>query len=329
MRPHAVLTGGAGFLGSHLAERLLSHGLAVTVLDNFATGTPENVAHLRDHSDFDLIEHDVSEYISITEPVDYVLHFASPASPAAYAGLPIQTLKAGSLGTLNTLGLAKEKSARYLLASTSETYGDPLVHPQAETYWGNVNPVGPRGCYDEAKRFAEALTVAYRTKHGVNTAIARIFNTYGSRMQANDGRAVPNFITQALSGAPITVQGDGSQTRSFCYVDDLVDGAVRLLFSDVAGPVNLGSPHEMSILELAELVRELTDSGSPLNFVPPAQEDSSRRQPDITLARAQLNWEPQVDVRDGVQRTITWFRESATTSGARIGASSLGPSANV
>ncbi|MDQ1320567.1 MAG: UDPglucose 6-dehydrogenase, partial [Actinomycetota bacterium] len=311
MRPHAVLTGGAGFLGSHLAERLLAQDVDVTVLDNFSTGTPDNVAHLQGHNGFRLIKTDVSNYISIPGPVDYVLHFASPASPVDYAELPIQTMKVGSLGTHNTLGLAMEKGARYLLASTSEAYGDPLVHPQPESYWGNVNPVGPRGCYDEAKRFAEALTTAYRTKHGVNTAIMRIFNTYGPRMRPNDGRAIPNFVTQALAGQPLTVQGDGSQTRSVCYVDDLVDGALRLLFSDLAGPVNIGNPNEMTILELAELIRELTGTSSPINFIERAQDDPSQRQPDITLARAELQWEPKVDVRDGLMTTIAWFRDRA------------------
>ncbi|MGB0971879.1 MAG: UDP-glucuronate decarboxylase [Mycobacterium sp.] len=309
MRQRAVLTGGAGFVGSHLAERLLEHEIDVVCLDNFVTGAAENVAHLQGHDGFRLVKVDVSEYISIPGPVDYVMHFASPASPVDYAELPIQTMKVGSLGTLHTLGLAKEKGARYLLASTSETYGDPLIHPQPESYWGNVNPVGPRACYDEAKRFAEALTTAYRTTHGVNTAIIRIFNTYGPRMRANDGRAIPNFISQALAGAPITVQGDGSQTRSVCHVDDLVEGALRLLFSELTGPVNIGNPHEMTILELAELIRELTDSQSPLEFVDRAQDDPSQRQPDISLARTELQWEPKVDVGDGLVETIEWFRE--------------------
>lgn len=308
MRGRAVLTGGAGFIGSHLAERLLERDIEVICLDNFVTGSPDNVAHLQGHDGFRLIKADVSDFIAIPGPVDYVLHFASPASPIDYADLPIQTMKAGSLGTLHTLGLAKEKGARYLLASTSETYGDPLVHPQPESYWGNVNPVGPRACYDEAKRFAEALTMSYRTKHGVNTAIMRIFNTYGPRMRPNDGRAIPNFINQALAGEPITVQGDGSQTRSLCYVDDLVEGALRLLFSDLAGPVNIGNPHEMTILELAELVRERVGSESALQFVPRAQDDPSQRQPDITLARTELGWEPRVDVHDGLRETIEWFR---------------------
>jgi UDPglucose 6-dehydrogenase len=308
MRRRAVLTGGAGFVGSHLAERLLAHGVDVICLDNFVTGSADNVAHLQGCKGFRLIEADVSEDISIPGPVDYVLNFASPASPVDYAALPIETMKAGSLGTLHTLGLAKEKGARYLLASTSESYGDPLVHPQPESYWGNVNPVGPRACYDEAKRFAEALTTSYRTKHGVNTAIMRIFNTYGPRMRPNDGRAIPNFINQALSGAPITVQGDGSQTRSVCHIDDLVEGALRLLFSDLTGPVNIGNPQEMSILELANLVRELTGSDSPLQFIDRVQDDPSQRRPDITLARTELQWEPKVDVRDGVLETIAWFR---------------------
>jgi nucleotide sugar dehydrogenase len=310
-RRRAVLTGGAGFVGSHLAERLLALGVDVMCLDNFVTGAADNVAHLQGREGFRLIEADVSDYISVPGPVDYVLHFASPASPVDYAELPIETMKAGSLGTLHTLGLAKEKGARYLLASTSESYGDPLVHPQPETYWGNVNPVGPRACYDEAKRFAEALTTSYRTKHGVNTAIMRIFNTYGPRMRPNDGRAIPNFINQALSGAPITVQGDGTQTRSVCHVDDTVEGALRLLFSDLTGPVNIGSPHEMSILELAELVRELTGSDSPMEFIDRAQDDPSQRQPDITLARTELQWEPKVDIRDGLLGAIAWFRDRA------------------
>lgn len=309
MRQRAVLTGGAGFVGSHLAERLLERDIDVVCVDNFLTGTPDNVAHLQGREGFRLIKADVSDFISVPGPVDYVLHFASPASPIDYAELPIQTMKAGSLGTLHTLGLAKEKGARYLLASTSETYGDPLVHPQPETYWGNVNPVGPRACYDEAKRFAEALTTSYRTKHGVNTAIMRIFNTYGPRMRPNDGRAIPNFITQALAGESITVHGDGSHTRSVCYVDDLVEGALQLLFSDLAGPVNIGNPHELTILELAEFIRALADSESPIEFTPRPQDDPSQRRPDITLARTELGWEPDVDPRDGLLKTIAYFRD--------------------
>jgi len=314
MRQRAVLTGGAGFVGSHLAERLIAHDIDVVCLDNLVTGSADNIAHLQGHNGFRFLKVDVSDYVSVPGQVDYVLHFASPASPIDYAELPIQTLKAGSLGTLHALGLAKEKGARFLLASTSETYGDPLVHPQPETYWGNVNPVGPRSCYDEAKRFAEALTVSYRKKHGVNAAILRIFNTYGPRMRPNDGRAIPNFITQALAGAPMTVQGDGTQTRSVCHVDDLVDGALRLLFSDLAGPVNIGNPHEMSILELAELVKELTGSDSKIEFIQRAEDDPSQRQPDITLARTELNWEPRVDARAGLLETIEWFRLGGNTA---------------
>src|SRR6478672_10608471 len=260
----AVVTGGAGFLGSHLCHRLLQDGYEVICLDDFCTGSSTNVEHLLEDGHFRLVRADVTDYIHVSGHVDAVLHLASPASPIDYLQLPLQTLKVGSIGTFHCLGLAKEKQARFLLASTSESYGDPLVHPQPETYWGNVNPVGPRSCYDEAKRFAEALTTSYRTKHGVNTAIMRIFNTYGPRMRPNDGRAIPNFVSQALSGAPITVQGDGAQTRSLCHVDDLVDGALRLLFSDLTGPVNIGNPHEMTILELANLVRELAGSNSAL-----------------------------------------------------------------
>ena len=326
MRQRAVLTGGAGFVGSHLAERLLARDIDVVCLDNFVTGSADNLVELQGRDGFRLMKVDVSDYISIPGPVDYVLHFASPASPVDYAELSIQTLKAGSLGTLHTLGLAKDKGARYLLASTSETYGDPLVHPQPESYWGNVNPVGPRACYDEAKRFAEALTVSYRNKHGVNTAIMRIFNTYGSRMRPNDGRAIPNFVTQALAGAPITVQGDGTQTRSVCHVDDLVEGALQLLFSDLTGPVNIGNPHEMTILELAELIRELTGSESRLEFSERPRDDPSRRQPDITLARRELKWEPKVDVRDGLLATIAWFRDRTDRASCVESRSPLGVS---
>ncbi|UNB51462.1 UDP-glucuronate decarboxylase [Mycolicibacterium sp. YH-1] len=324
MVQRAVLTGGAGFVGSHLAERLLARGIEVICLDNFITGAPENVAHLMGTDGFRLMKVDVSDYISIPGPVDYVLHFASPASPVDYAGLPIQTLKAGSLGTLHTLGLAKEKGARYLLASTSETYGDPLVHPQPESYWGNVNPVGPRACYDEAKRFAEALTMSYRRKHRVDTAIMRIFNTYGPRMRADDGRAIPNFITQALAGTPMTVQGDGSQTRSLCHVDDLVEGALQLLFSDLAGPVNIGSPHEMTILELADLIRELAGSDARPEFVERPQDDPSQRRPDITLARTELKWEPRVDIREGLTDTIAWFRDRSEGTSQAVSPALLG-----
>ncbi len=260
MRKRAVVTGGAGFLGSHLCERLLAEEYEVICLDNFITGTPDNVAHLVGHHDFHLVRADVSEFVHVPGPVDFVLHFASPASPIDYLELPIHTLKVGSIGTLHTLGLARDKGARFLLASTSETYGDPLVHPQPETYWGNVNPVGPRGVYDEAKRFAEAMTMAYRRTHGVDTGIVRIFNTFGPRMRPKDGRAIPAFITQALANQPMTVHGDGSQTRSICYVDDLVEGIIAMLHSDLTGPVNLGNPAEISMVKLAEWIRGLADS---------------------------------------------------------------------
>ena len=304
----AVVTGGAGFLGSHLCHRLLEEGYQVTCLDNFLTGAPTNVDHLREHDRFRLIRADVSDFVHVVGPVDVVLHFASPASPVDYLQLPIHTLKVGSIGTLHALGLAKEKQARFLLASTSEVYGDPQVHPQPENYWGNVNPVGPRGVYDEAKRFAEALTVAYRQSHGVDTAIVRIFNTFGPRMRPNDGRAIPTFIRQALNEEPITVAGDGSQTRSVCYVDDLVEGIVRLLHSPLHGPVNIGNPHEMSVLELAEWIRTLTGSSSPIEFIPRPQDDPTVRQPDISYARSALGWKPEVSLEDGLRATIDWFR---------------------
>src|SRR3954453_16705496 len=304
----AVVTGGAGFLGSHLCERLLDEGHEVVTLDSFLTGTPANVAHLLESPSFRLMRTDITDYVHVPGPVDVVLHFASPASPIDYLQLPIETLKVGSIGTLHALGLAKEKGARLLLASTSEVYGDPKIHPQPEGYWGHVNPVGPRGVYDEAKRYAEALTMAYRRTHNTDTAIVRIFNTYGERMRPNDGRAIPTFIRQALRGEPITVAGDGSQTRSVCYVDDLVRGILLLLRSDLPGPVNIGNPHELSVLKLAERIRELTGSGSPIEFIPRPEDDPTVRQPDITVARAQLGWEPEVDLDDGLKRTIAWFR---------------------
>jgi dTDP-glucose 4,6-dehydratase len=303
-----VITGGAGFLGSHLCERLLRDGYEVLCLDNFLTGTPNNIEHLLGNDRFRLLKVDVTDWIHISGPVDVVLHFASPASPADYLQLPIQTLKVGSVGTFHAVGLAQEKGARFLLASTSEVYGDPQVHPQPETYWGHVNPVGPRGVYDEAKRFAEAMTVAYRDHREVNAAIVRIFNTFGPRMRPDDGRAIPTFISQALRGEPITVAGDGSQTRSVCYVDDLVDGIVRLLESDLPGPVNIGNPHEFSVLQLAELIRELAGSSSSIEFVALPQDDPLVRRPDITVATRDLGWTPQVDVEDGLRRTIDWFR---------------------
>lgn len=307
-RARAVVTGGAGFLGSHLCEKLMDEGIEVVCIDNLLTGTLENVEHLFGKDGFTFVKYDVTNYLHVPGPVDFVLHFASPASPIDYLELPIQTLKVGSLGTHKALGLAKAKGARFLLASTSEVYGDPLVHPQAEEYWGNVNPVGPRGVYDEAKRFAEALTMAYHRYHRLSTRIVRIFNTYGPRMRRNDGRVVPSFICQALRGKPLTVFGDGSQTRSFCYVDDLVEGVVRVLFSDIVEPINLGNPQEMTVLEFANLIKELTGSKSPLEFRPLPVDDPKVRQPDITKARVFLGWEPKVPLQEGLQRTIEYFR---------------------
>jgi dTDP-glucose 4,6-dehydratase len=304
----AVVTGGAGFLGSHLCERLLTDGRDVVAVDNLLTGTADNVAHLAGNPRFELLRADVSDYLDVPGPVDLVLHFASPASPLDYLRWPIETLKVGSSGTLHALGLAKAKGARLLLASTSEVYGDPKVHPQPETYWGHVNPVGPRGVYDEAKRYAEALTMAYRRTHGVDTSIVRVFNTYGPRMRPNDGRAIPTFIRQALRGEPLTVAGDGSQTRSVCYVDDLVDGIDLLLRSDLSGPVNLGNPHELPVLALAERIRALAGSSSDITFIPRPEDDPMIRQPDVSLARTALGWSPGIDLNDGLSRTIAWFR---------------------
>jgi dTDP-glucose 4,6-dehydratase len=303
-----IITGGAGFLGSHLCERLLEDGCQVLCVDNFLTGSPTNVAHLLDNPAFRLLRRDVTDYLHVPGPVDAVLHFASPASPIDYLQLPIETLKVGSVGTLHALGLAKEKDARFLLASTSECYGDPQVHPQPESYWGHVNPVGPRGVYDEAKRFSEALTMAYRRSHRVDTAIVRIFNTFGPRMRPDDGRAIPTFIRQALTGEPLTIAGDGTQTRSVCYVDDLVEGLLRLLHSDLAGPVNLGNPAELSVLALAQRIRTLCASSSNLRFVERPEDDPSARQPDISLARDALGWEPKIDLDDGFMRTVASFR---------------------
>jgi len=302
-----VVAGGVGFLGSHLCERLLTEGAEVICLDNFTTGHPDNVDNLRSHRQFQLIRHDVTNFVHVTGPVDAVLHLASPASPLHYRDLPLETLMAGALGTRNLLGLARAKKARFLLASTSEVYGDPLVHPQSESYWGNVNPIGPRSMYDEAKRYAEALTSAYRNTHGTNAGIVRIFNTYGPRMRTDDGRAIPAFVTQALRGRPVTVAGDGSQTRSLCHVNDMVDGVLRMLRTDLLGPVNLGNPREMTILELAQLAIELVGTNVPISFVPRPVDDPKVRRPDITLARSQLGWEPRVDLRDGLAATIAWF----------------------
>ena len=302
-----VITGGAGFLGSHLCERFLHEGYDVVCVDNFLTGSPDNVEHLLGDPGFRLLRTDITTYLHVSGPVHLVLHFASPASPIDYLQLPIQTLKVGSLGTLHTLGLALDKHARFVLASTSEVYGDPQVHPQPEGYWGHVNPVGPRGVYDEAKRFSEAMTMAYRHHHGLDTGIVRIFNTHGPRMRPHDGRAIPTFITQALAGKPLTVAGDGSQTRSIQYVDDLVEGVWRLATSDQPGPVNIGNPHEISMLDLARAIRDLTGSASEIEFVERPKDDPTVRQPDISLARSVLGWEPTVALEDGLRRTIEWF----------------------
>jgi dTDP-glucose 4,6-dehydratase len=304
-----LVTGGAGFIGSHLCDFFVRQGHHVACIDNFVTGSVDNVAHLDGHERFTLFRHNVTEYIDVDGPLDWVLNFASPASPRDYLDLPIQTLKVGALGTHRSLGLAKAKRARFLLASTSEVYGDPLVHPQREDYWGNVNPVGPRGVYDEAKRFAEAITMAYHRSHGVDTRIVRIFNTFGPRMRANDGRAIPAFVSQALAGAPLTVFGDGSQTRSFQYIDDLIDGIYRLMQVPVNDPVNIGNPHEMTLLELAKRVVRITGSASEIVFGPLPEDDPKVRQPDITRARTLLGWEPRVDTDEGLRLTIDWFRK--------------------
>jgi len=304
----SIVTGGAGFLGSHLCERLLAEGHRVVAVDNLITGNRTNIARLEGRADFRFILHDITKPLEIDEPIDNVLHFASPASPIDYLELPIQTLKVGSLGTHNSLGLAKAKRASFLLASTSEVYGDPLTHPQPESYWGNVNPVGPRGVYDEAKRFAEAMTMAYHRYHGLDTRIVRIFNTYGPRMRPNDGRVVPAFIQQALRGEPLTVFGDGGQTRSFCYVDDLVDGIYRLLVSGIHDPVNIGNPHEMTIRQFADRILHLTGSASPIAYRPLPVDDPKTRQPDIAQARGRLGWEPRVPLDEGLAKTIEYFR---------------------
>jgi dTDP-glucose 4,6-dehydratase len=304
-----LITGGAGFIGSHLCERFLAAGHEVVCVDNMITGNLENLDPFRSNPRFTYIGHDISNPLKVRGSIDNVLHFASPASPVDYLNFPIQTLKVGSLGTHVTLGIAKDKGARYLLASTSECYGDPLEHPQREEYWGNVNPIGLRGCYDEAKRFSEAIVMAYHRTHGVDTHIVRIFNTYGERMRLDDGRVLPNFMGQALRGEPITVYGDGTQTRSFCYVSDLVEGIYRLLFTDFHEPVNLGNPAEITIRQFAEEVRALAGSQSEIVYHPLPQDDPKLRQPDITRARKLLKWEPQVDRRDGLKRTMAYFQE--------------------
>jgi dTDP-glucose 4,6-dehydratase len=307
-QPTSVVTGAAGFLGSHLADLLLARGHKVIGIDNFVTGTVDNISHLAGNPDFKFIQQDVTEFLFLNETVDYVWHFASPASPIDYLELPIQTLKVGSLGTHKALGLAKEKGARFLLASTSEIYGDPLVHPQTEDYWGNVNPIGLRGCYDEAKRFAEALTMAYYREHQVETRIVRIFNTYGPRMRLNDGRVVPAFISQALKNKPVTVFGQGRQTRSFCYVSDLIEGIYRLMMSHHHLPVNIGNPTELTMLQFAGQIIRATRSRSKIIFKPLPQDDPKQRRPDITRARKILRWEPSVRLADGLAKTIEYFR---------------------
>ncbi len=305
----AVITGGAGFLGSHLCDRLLKEGLKVVCIDNLLTGSLDNISHLFQNENFVFYKHDVTNFIHVPGNVDYILHFASPASPIDYLQLPIQTLKVGSLGTHKVLGMAKDKNARILIASTSEVYGDPAVHPQKEDYWGNVNPIGPRGVYDEAKRFAEAITMAYHRYHNVETRIVRIFNTYGPRMRLQDGRALPAFVSQALSGEDLTVFGDGSQTRSFCYVSDLIEGIYRLLLSDEVDPVNIGNPQEITIKEFAEEVLKITGSNSKIIYTPLPEDDPKVRQPDISKAKRILGWEPKVERGEGLKRTIEYFRE--------------------
>ena len=305
-----LITGGTGFLGSHLCDYLLEKGHGVLCMDNFITGNRKNIQHLLDNTCFQLIEHNVTEYIDISGELDYALHFASPASPIDYLRLPIQTLKVGALGTLNALGIAKAKRAKFFLASTSEVYGDPLVNPQPEDYWGNVNPIGPRGVYDEAKRFAEALTTAYQRQHNMDTRIVRIFNTYGPGMRKDDGRAVPNFIAQALGNEPLTIFGDGSQTRSFCYVSDLIRGIYQLMLSSINEPVNLGNPREITVKELVQMVIEVSGSQSGIAYKPLPQDDPKVRQPDISKATSLLNWKPEVTLEEGIKKTIEWFKTS-------------------
>ena len=307
-KPVSVVTGGAGFLGSHLVDLLLSKSHKVVVIDNLITGSISNLDHLAGNTDLRFIQQDVTEFLFLDGPVDYIWHFASPASPIDYLEIPIQTLKVGSLGTHKALGLAREKGARFLLTSTSEIYGDPLVHPQTEEYWGNVNTIGPRGCYDESKRFAEAITMAYHRQHKIETRIVRIFNTYGPRMRLNDGRVVPAFVGQALRGEPLTIYGDGGQTRSFCYVSDLIEGIYRLMMSDCSLPVNIGNPHEMTVAEFAKEIIKATGAKSKLVYKPLPQDDPKQRRPDITRAKKILDWEPVVPLSEGIARTIEYFR---------------------
>jgi len=311
---HALITGGAGFIGSHLCDYLIARGYFVICMDNLITGSRENIRHLLKRKNFKFVKHDVTKYINIKGRLDYVFHFASPASPVDYLRYPIKTLKVGSLGTHNALGVAKKKKAKFLLASTSEIYGDPLEHPQKESYWGNVNPIGPRGVYDEAKRFAEAITMAYHRSHGINTKIVRIFNTYGERMRHRDGRAIPNFIDQALKGRPITVYGKGTQTRSFCYRRDMIEGIYELSKSNMNHPVNLGNAEEFSILELARLIIKLTKSKSRIIFKPLPVNDPKVRRPDITLAKSRLKWAPKVDLKEGLTKTVNYFKNNENTN---------------
>lgn len=313
MKKSVLITGGAGFIGSHLCDCLIDKGYRVIAMDNLITGAVKNIEPLMENPDFKFIQQDVTKYIDIKEDLDYVLHFASPASPADYKNFPIQTLKVGSLGTHNALGVAKAKDAKFLLASTSEIYGDPLVNPQPESYWGNVNPVGPRGCYDEAKRFAEAVTMAYHKIHKLDIKIARIFNTYGEKMRKNDGRAIPAFIEQALSSKPLTVFGDGKQTRSFCYISDLIDGIYKLMASKLDQPINLGNPDELTILELARIIIRLTNSKSRIEFRPLPVDDPKVRRPDISLARKSLKWQAGVKLEEGLKRTINYFMSGGDT----------------
>ena len=310
--PRTLITGGAGFLGSHLCEYFLNKGHEVICMDNLITGSIDNISHIKSEK-FQFVKHNVSEFINLEGELDYIMHFASPASPIDYLELPIQTLKVGALGTHNALGLAKAKKATFLLASTSEVYGDPLIHPQPEEYWGNVNPIGPRGVYDEAKRFAEAITMAYHRTHDINTKIVRIFNTYGPRMRVNDGRAIPNFLKQALTGKDLTVYGEGSQTRSFCFVSDLVEGLYRLLMSEQNYPVNIGNPNEMTVKEMADKILQATNSKSKIIHVPLPEDDPKIRQPDITRAKKYLNWEPVVSLDEGLQSTLEYFKEQLKT----------------
>lgn len=310
MKKNALITGGAGFLGSYLCQHLINSGLKVFCLDNLITGSPKNITRLENNKNFRFIKHDISKQIVIKDKINFILHFASPASPVDYLKYPIQTLKVGSLGTHNALGIAKEKRARFLLASTSEVYGDPLVHPQNEDYWGNVNCIGPRGVYDEAKRFAEAITMAYHRVHKVDTRIVRIFNTYGPRMRKNDGRAIPNFISQAIGNKPLTVYGKGLQTRSFCYVDDLIEGIWRLINSDTNLPVNIGNPDEMCLVDLAKHIIRISQSKSIIEYRKLPIDDPKQRRPDISRARKHLKWQPKVALEDGLTRTIEWFREN-------------------